>query len=254
MNWSGGSWRRPLSETTVESVSPYRAWLAVALIAGLLAASIPVLQALNGWPIRSVRVAGEFKELSRDALQSAIADHLTRGFFGVDVEGVRSAALALPWVRDLSVRRVWPDSLHIAVVERTAVASWNGGALMEADGTLFLTDRPTGSSGVPELHGPPGSEEHVLNTLFEIEYVLKGLDDPVVSLSLTARGGWRIELAGGMELVLGRGGDLDRLQQYVQTFPGVFGEGLSMVERIDMRYANGFAVRFRVQGADPVQG
>ena len=49
-------------------------------------------------PLRIVRIEGDFKRLTREALQRAVAD-VTRGnFFTVDVNAVRDAGEDLPWV------------------------------------------------------------------------------------------------------------------------------------------------------------
>ncbi|HEX9583211.1 MAG TPA: FtsQ-type POTRA domain-containing protein, partial [Gammaproteobacteria bacterium] len=88
------------------------------LLAALLAAGTFVWRDLDSRPIASVRIAGEFVNVSRDSLEQVVNGFLPSGFLRLDVEAVRRAAAGLPWVRRVSVRRVWPGSLHIAVVER----------------------------------------------------------------------------------------------------------------------------------------
>ena len=132
------------------------------LLVALAAAALPIVQRLDGHAVNSVRVAGEFKHVSRHALEQVVADQITKGFFEVDVEAVRSASRALPWVREASVRRVWPDSLHVAIVEREPVARWNDEALMEADGSLFQPHGQAVELNFPKLYGPAQSERAVL--------------------------------------------------------------------------------------------
>ena len=117
-----------------------RSVVAVAFLIALLAAVTSFLIHLNARPITSVRIAGEFVNVSRVEMQQLIDEFLPSGFFELDVGAVRRKAREIPWVRRISVRRIWPDSLHVAVVERVAVARWNDEALLEADGTRFVPE------------------------------------------------------------------------------------------------------------------
>ena len=69
--------------------------LAVAsLLVALAAAALPLAQRLDTHTVNSVRVAGEFRYVSRDILEQVVADQITKGFFEVDVEAVRAASAA----------------------------------------------------------------------------------------------------------------------------------------------------------------
>ena len=194
-----------------------RPLLIVLLLMALVVAAYPLVQRLDGHAVNSVRVAGEFKNVSRNALEQVVADQITKGFFEVDVEAVRLASLALPWVREASVRRVWPDSLHVAIVEREPVARWNDETLMELDGTLF---RPHGKAfelNLPDLFGPAQSEREVLaaHGLFRTALGLRG--GGIESLRLLDRGGWRVKLANGTTLVLAAGQDAATLKRFARA-------------------------------------
>ena len=229
---------------------PGRPLLIALLVLALAAAAVPIVQGLGGHAVNSVRVAGEFKHVSRSALEQVVADQITKGFFEVDVEAVRVASRALPWVREASVRRVWPDSLHVAIVEREPVARWNDEALMERDGTLF---QPHGMArglnlpglNLPGLFGPPESEREVLAAHARFRTVLGPLGGGIESLRLLARGGWRVVLANGTTLVLADGQDGATLRRFARAAAVEIADHLDKIEQVDLRYAGGFAVRLR---------
>ncbi len=226
---------------------PRQLLMASALVA-LAAAALPMAERLDGHTVNSVRVAGEFKHVSRDALETVVADQITKGFFEVDMEAVRAASRALPWVREASVRRVWPDSLHVAIVEREPVASWNGDTLMEGDGSLF---EPPGKAAepklanLPKLYGPPQSEREVLAAHGRFRTVLGPLGGGIASLRLLERGGWRLTLANGTTLVFAEGQDVATLKRFAGAAAKDIAEHLDQVEQVDLRYAGGFAVRLK---------
>jgi len=229
----------------VRLASVPRPFLFAALLVALAAAALPIVQRLDGHAVNSVRVAGEFKHVSRRALEQVVADQITKGFFEVDVEAVRSASRALPWVREASVRRVWPDSLHVAIVEREPVARWNDATLMESDGTLFQPHGQAVELNFPKLYGPAQSEREVLAAFERFRVALGPLGGGIESLRLVERGGWRLLLVNGTTLVLAEGQDAATLKRFARAAAKEIAEHLDQIEQVDLRYAGGFAVRLK---------
>lgn len=222
-----------------------RQLLVVFLLLAVATAALPIAERLDGQTVNSVRVAGQFKHVSRVALETVVADQITKGFFEVDVEAVRAASTALPWVREASVRRVWPDSLHVAIVEREPVARWNDDTLMEADGTLFQAHGKATELSLPKLAGPPQSEREVFAAHGRFRTVLGPLGGGIESLRLLERGGWRLTLANGTTLVLAQGQGASTLKRFARAAAKEIAEHLDQIEHVDLRYAGGFAVRLK---------
>jgi cell division protein FtsQ len=235
------------------TVPKRRGLLAISLLAALVAAVASLFVHMNAQPITSVRIAGEFVNVSRDEMQRMMDGFLPSGFFEFDVAAVRREARRIPWVRRISVRRIWPDSLHVAVVERVAVARWNSEALLEADGTRFVPDQRALEGDYVDLSGPDGSEESVLDRFEQMTPVAKALGTSVTAVSLDQRGAWSLELASGLILKLGQGDRLERLAPYIAALPQILGDRFSDAARIDLRYSNGFAVKWR-QDASAEEG
>lgn len=232
-----------------------RTLVAAGLITGLAAVSWPVAGDLMNRPVLSVRIAGEFQHVAREALEQAVLTELGGSrFFQVDVEAVRRAAQALPWVREVAVRRVWPDSLHIAVVERVAVARWNAAALLEEDASVFTPARPVKSDDLVRLEGPQGSQAEVLRAYMRLAPGLANLAGGIARLSLSSRGQWELEFGNGMALVPAAPLDTSEVVRFANSLPAVLGGDLERAARIDLRYANGFAVRWRAVDPQPEGG
>ena len=149
----------------------------------------PVVRDLKPhWPIESVGVAGELRQVSRDKLEAVISTSLAEDFFAVDVLALRNAAMDMPWVRDASVRRIWPDRVEIHVTERVAAALWGDGGVIDEDGTLFRPETTRGLEHLPELYGPLQSEARVLTEFREVRRMLDVVGLPVRSAGVDARG------------------------------------------------------------------
>jgi cell division protein FtsQ len=218
----------------------------VMVLAVVAAIMLPVWYALGELPIRSVRITGTLRHVDPAKLEQVIHGRLDGGFFGVDVEAVRTAVQRLAWVREASVRRVWPDSLHVNVVERIAVAGWRGHQLVEADGTVFSAERLVPSE-LAELEGPPGSALKVLARYRALQRLLAPLEGRIEHLSLNAHGTWQGRLDSGMVLVFDEGLEESRFRHFAKVASKVFSARLNDIKQVDLRYVNGFAVRWKSQ-------
>lgn len=199
-----------------------------------------------GWrEIVSVRVAGELHYTPRGELQRAVAAFANRSLYQVDVEAIRRAALEQAWVKHASVRRVWPDALHIAVIEREPVARWGEDGLMEADASVFYPPGLQGFETLPRLHGPEGREVQVLRRYAELSQLLGPVSRRIVHLSLDERHAWRLVLDNGVEILMGQSERNAALGQLVDVLHRVLRADPSELQRVDLRYTNGFAVLWK---------
>jgi cell division protein FtsQ len=201
-------------------------------------------------PIRSVRIQGKFQHLDTAQLQEAVSGTVTGGFFTVDVAAVKAAAHSVPWADQVSVRRIWPDTLLIQVVEQVPLARWGEDGLVNVRGERFAVSSQTIPQGLPELRGPVGLEGAITATYYEMGKALAPAGLEIARLMQDERRAWRITLDNGIELKLGRNHAFEHLLRLVRVYPGVLAERAVAIREIDLRYTNGFAVRWSERPAD----
>lgn len=196
-------------------------------------------------PIRHVQMNGEFRHLSPPVLQE-IAEHVVRGgFFNVNVEVIRGALLDEPWVRHVTVRRVWPDSLSVYVQEQIPVARWGERALLNDQGELFAPAVDAFPEGLPILRGPNGTHAEMLARFRFIEHALAQHRQRAAMMTLSDRRAWSFVLAQGTTVILGRRDFLGRFERFTAIIPDFLVGSLDRIDAVDMRYTNGFAVRWK---------
>lgn len=224
----------------------HRIWILV-MVLGMtaFAAWTYVVPTFLHVPISHVRVAGELREITEDSLREAVSPHLTSGFFGLDVAAVRADVLKLPWLKSVSVRRIWPESLHIAVIEHKAEARWYDGGLVAIDGTLFYPPPESGSMDLPILRGTPKNHAEMLRQYRKLRLALEPMKQEIQQFTRTERPIWKIELDSGLTIVLDDKNPIAAVEQFATTASAVLGERINDVLSVDLRYANGFAVRWR---------
>ena len=224
--WRGLSW-----SLLVLSVTGLLSW-------GWVAMHDPVLL-----PLRGVQVVGEFSSLNMKDVEDAVTPHLSESFFEVDVDVLQQVTEDLPWVARAAVHRVWPDTLLIKVEEHAPVARWGEDGLVSDQGVLFY---PQGAlpEGLPMLEGVDGQLALVLRQFQEMQRVVAEIDGTIVHLVLDKRRAWSLWMDSGVELKLGRKEAYQQLLRFVQAYPQVFSEQRYGRHVVDMRYSNGFSVRW----------
>lgn len=89
-------------------------------------------------PIRHVSINGDFNHLSTVLLQERASKVVRGGFFNVNVESIQNVVSEDPWVKDILVRRIWPDRIMVDIKEQEAVAKWKDNALLNHDAMIFF--------------------------------------------------------------------------------------------------------------------
>jgi cell division protein FtsQ len=225
-------------------------WLLTPLAALLIAGSVWWLGGWHDarhWPIRWLEVSGELERLTAAQVRAAVAEQAGRGFFAVNMEKARAEVERLPWVDQAAVSRQWPDALQIFVTERRAVARWKDRALVGGSGELFEVAGTGGMQGLVRLVGPEGRQRQVFDRWQQMRARLAAEGLEIDSVRLDARGAWRLDLESGPALLLGRDDVSLRLDRFLSVRNSL--EDMKGIERIDLRYPNGFALTRRVADA-----
>lgn len=226
--------------------------LVVAVIAGGWALGLWVADP-NTLPVQVVRMEGNFTHLTTAALEEAVTPHVRGGFFSVDVEAIKRAAQALPWVDRVSVRRIWPSTLRIRVEEHQPLAHWGGNELINVRGERFRPDPKTVPAGLPRFDGAEGLEGLMAERYRVMAEELRPLGLEIAALAVDARRSWRMGLSNGAVVLLGREAADRRLERFVQFYPGALAARAGEIRRVDMRYPNGFAVDWKQAAEAEVQ-
>lgn len=250
--WQEGA--EPMQGTTDQSSVQVGRGLIVAVVA-------VVVVALTAWyllsqrqepllPLETVGFGGELAHVKEGDLRAAVGPHLEAGWLQIDVAAVREAVEDLPWVKAVAIRRIWPDALHLTITEHEAMARWGEDGLLSQESEVFRPDERPGD--LPLLAGPKGSAEQVATAYEELVAALETVGLEPMALRLDERRSWHARLASGTRIAIGRNARERRVERLVAAWPQLEGNP-NMPERVDLRYPNGFAIRWPSDSADTKQ-
>ena len=229
----------------------FLAWgLALSIVA------LPIIGVLSGrfaadrWPVRSLQLKAEFANVEAEEIRGAIAAEAGKGFFALDLKRVRAAVMALPWVGRVDASKRWPDTLELTVFEQLPYARWGDDRLVSASGDLYSVPNMSDVQRLPQFNGPDDRVAEVLAFHVRCLRQFSGSGLVVREVRLSGRGGWQVLLDDAVVIDVGSEKTDARLQRLTEIWPQI-AAGRESPEAIDLRYENGFSVRWS-EPAPPV--
>lgn len=200
----------------------------------------------SNFPISSVRFIGERRHLTPEQLQVVIAPELKKGFFRLKVSTLHRHLLLLPWVKQVEIRRVWPDQLLIHFQEHTPAARWGEKGLLSTTGVLFYPEPfECEELNLPVLQGPEGKSGLVWQEYLIMKETLAPLRLKIARLVLAPRGAWHLQLSNGITVILGKTDVLPRLNRFVHAYEKHIAIRQNEVSYVDLRYTSGMSIGWK---------
>lgn len=106
------------------------------VVGGQFAQGVEATTASMGFAVREIEITGNTFTKPEDVFL-ALGLNGNRSLISIDVAHSRQALSAMPWIDSVSIRKAYPDTLVIDVVERAPYALWQMGdaiAVIETDG------------------------------------------------------------------------------------------------------------------------
>lgn len=229
--------------------------LVLAAVGFGLEAGLRALREPGAFPLRQVRVEGALRNLTEADLQPLAHATLGQNFFVANLDELRTALAADPWVEEVAVRRGWPDTVEIRLRERTAFGYWGErGEMVDVNGYRFRPAVVRQPGPWPRLAGPEGREKALIKAWRDIRARLDPVGLTLVKLTQDERRAWWLTFDGGLEVYLGRERFEERLQRLAQVYPRILAAQVDRIAVVDLRYGNGFVVRWRAGPPAPAAG
>ncbi|MDC0598580.1 cell division protein FtsQ/DivIB [Gammaproteobacteria bacterium] len=228
------------------------AFIAIGLsICVLLASNIENLyQSISSQKIRHVVIEGNLAYVDKTELEGVVFNFTEKSLVGLNLGQIKLELENNPWISSVTIRREWPDTLVVNVVEEVAIARWGEEQLLNQQGKIFSPKTVLNQSYLPYLSGPDGLEQDVMEHYQQINQLLYPQGFKISSLTLNSRSAWTLDLENGVRIKVGKGRVLEKIRRLLTVIDDLFIEQMVDVEFIDLRYSNGIAVGRRAFTAD----
>ena len=193
-------------------------------------------------------------------IQQAIKTTLNGTTLSTDLNMMVGLILDNPWVEQVVIRRVWPNTIVLRLQERRIIALWNSKHLISEFGVV--TNIPVSDYKKVEkklgcylmrIEGPKDFLSKIVARAEITNKLLTNINKKLLHLRLTEQFSWEAKTTEGMTLRFG-GDDLQgpmyyRLENFTKSYSNLAnklaekGIGLPEIHYVDLRYAKGFAIK-----------
>ena len=169
-----------------------------------------------------------------------------------DLGPIYKSVLSHPWIKEATVRRIWPNKILVNLVEHNIIGVWSDGRFVTQAGKLLQFDKLQSESINKEkncfllkLDGPNETVTAVLDRARMISNKASKVGLQTTGVQLTSQYDWRVFFSNGMKMELG-GENLEtplekRLDNFFNSIAWVRKKIKKDLISVDLRYAQGFA-------------
>jgi cell division protein FtsQ len=218
--------------------------LLISLTILLMAALMSGVIQSSHWNITAIELDAVFKRVNSEQIRIVVAAYPERSFFKIKAETIRENLNEIPWVQKVSVNKKWPNKLTIKLIEHKAVAVWNNNQLLNAKGEIFEVDSIDNLAALPKINGKDSNASEIWNNYIRYNDIIKQIGYDIVMTKVTNRGGWDLHLSNGVNINLGSQQMDAKLVRLVETWMKLLNLNNNPPEYIDLRYTNGYVVRW----------
>jgi len=218
------------------------------LIGGHTMIVASAVTAWSGLAIQKIVITGQSQTSEVDIIHAlAIGPYPSLVTF--DVDSGRAGVAALPWIKEATIKKLYPDTLQVRVAERQPFAIWQHDdkiALVDRDGTVITDDVGSDFAKLPFVVGEgaaPRAAEYA-----ELIAGVPSLRPRVHAGVLVAGRRWNVVLDNGVELLLPEQ-DPGAALVAVAALDGENGLLSRDIAAVDLRLADKLVVRLSDAGA-----
>ncbi len=243
-----GATRKPTKQTATDRVAGLRRALPFALMMLLLITATIVVYTVHArykqsasWQIKRVRIDGDLRQLQARDVMAALDLKKGATVLNVQLPQMTQRVAALPWVKEVSLRRVYPSELVVHITEREPWLRLNKAQLVDRDGQAFSPSNYTAFTHLPHIVTAETQLPLALIQYTVANEAMRPLGLAVNQVTLNPRRALTLTLNNNVRLMFGREEWQERLQRVVRLYPGLVNDGV-VPTYIDLRYDTGFAV------------
>lgn len=193
-------------------------------------------------PLTTYVVNGELSAAERQTVRKVLSGVPATGILSADLEVVSDAVQEIPWAREVSIKRRWPDALEVTLHRAQPVARWGDTEYVSASGELLSL--PDDYPGLPRFDVRQNTPQQAMEVYRLLDQISARESLPIERLMQNAQGEWTVQFADGLQVHLGAEQLNQRMHRFLLVYRRVLLSDDRVAAYVDARYANGVAVRY----------
>jgi len=196
--------------------------------------------------------SNDVQHVKPEELKKLVVRELNGTALTTDLDAIYTSIVSHPWIKDATVRRIWPNKILINLSEHNIIGIWSDGRFVTQAGELIEFDKLQSKLINKEknclllnLDGPNETVTTVLKKARMISEKASHVGLQTTGVQLTSQYDWKVFFSNGMKMELG-GENLEtplekRLDNFFDSVLWVRKKIKNDLISVDLRYAHGFA-------------
>tara|TARA_Y100000590_G_scaffold470751_1_gene669342 strand:- start:965 stop:1612 length:648 start_codon:yes stop_codon:yes gene_type:complete len=194
--------------------------------------------------IEKVKVDGNLTYINKDNLNKVISENIKeKGFFDLDAIALKEEIEETEWVRITNIKKIFPNKLHINIIEHVPVAIWNDSKLINNNGEVFIAK--INDTKMTKLYANKDSRSKDLHRYLEIfrnEIKVRKIDFLVKQIKENPERSVIVEISTNKKIFLGNKDIIEKINRFFKAYSLINRNDIINIKYFDMRYSNGFSV------------
>ena len=197
------------------------------------------------YPIRHVKISTIGQYVDPKIIKHLIKESVEGGFFSLNIQQIKNTLLNNAWIKSVSIRRVWPNSLDVTITEQQPYARWGAAGVVSRDGNVFYPNAKTIPANLPVINAPMSVKDNAMSSFADFNHLLQPLGLQIMKLIVTQRLAWTVQLNNGIQVNLCRNNTENRFNNFVKLYPQLIGNKAQDIVSVSLCYPNGLAVKWK---------
>ena len=157
----------------------------------------------NGFTIKNIQIKG-IKNLNKNDIIKVISSSYNTNIFNVNIQKIHGEITKNTWVREASIKIIYPDTIRIFIKEKEPVAIWQnkyGNNLITKNGEIILEKKLNNfKNNLPIIIGNNAHKN--INFILKILNIHKNFASNIWSLTFVNERRWDIHFNQGLTIRL----------------------------------------------------
>ncbi|QIV93909.1 FtsQ-type POTRA domain-containing protein [Allofrancisella frigidaquae] len=181
--------------------------------------------------------------VSRQELINKITSLNNKQWFDLNIEDIEKHLYRIKGVDYILVKKVWPSTLVIYLYNRKPIAYWGNNKILIDNMDIVKPAIFNYDQELPYIQSNDENNRHyIYETYQKLNDIAKTNSSEIIEIFYQGNQ-FKLQLLNGQVVILGSRNLDFRLKEYFRNYKRV--KDYESVEYFDMRYANGFAIKYK---------
>lgn len=196
------------------------------------------------FPVEKIVVNGDYRKIDMSGINRQLDEYIGKSFFAVNIRHIQTQIRQQPWIKNVSVKRVWPDSLFVSISKKQAVARWDDQHLLSKQAVIFKADVEKFKQ-LPRIHGYEGQTEELLDRYKQLKRSFLDQGIHIAELLEDSKGALTLMVNNQLKINLGSEDNNLKIKRLLAVYAKQIKPRLKQIKYIDFRYNNGFSIAWK---------